>query len=96
MIKNQSGDESCSDIDPKKNGLHYYSYIDTTPTDEDFRRVVNEYMGWKAGEMLRTLDPSLTDKDIGGNLANLSLLMTRHPTDFKKLMFEPDGFDYAR
>lgn len=53
VIAKQDGDESVSMVDPKEHGLHYYKYFDTRPTDDDFRKVVEEYMGWKSGELLR-------------------------------------------
>ena len=96
VIERQDGDDSCSDIDPKKTGLRYYKEIDLRPTHDDFHRVVKDYLGWKAGQILQTLDPSLSNDDIGGTYSNISLLMTRCPNEFARLLFGDGGLDRAR
>lgn len=96
VIETEDGDDSCTTIDPREHGLQYYKFVDLRPTYEDFHRVVKDYMGWKAGQLLQTIDPSLSKDDLGGAYSNIALLMTRHQRDFARLLLGSDGMDYAK
>ena len=54
VVEARGGDESCTHFNPHEHGAQYYKAIDTTPTDDDFKNTVREYMAWKAMSKLKS------------------------------------------
>lgn len=57
VIQKRDGDPSIVMVDPKADGLHYYRHVDTTPTEDDFRKTVADYMLWKISNIIRGNTP---------------------------------------